>query len=180
MANSMDETIYVELFDEGTPVWRPVSASKIDNNIYVLGGQDTYNPDDEHWQFLPGSRVLVEQRKLSKGRVLVAIQALDGVAYIGDQGIHNSELVEYQQQGNQVTVILKSCGYRRKRNSLFKLVFHNVTALSEHAPNGQILYGLCELVKPRQKRQFCIMVTHIDSCMDIIADSATIEEWEQS
>ncbi len=68
--------VYIELLDEGTVVYRPTNASKIRDNIYLLHSMDNYNPDDEIWQFLPGSYVITEQKKLRTGKVLVAVKQL--------------------------------------------------------------------------------------------------------
>jgi hypothetical protein len=56
------DTIYVRLMGEGTEVYRPVSAQLVSSSIFVLGGQDTYNPDDEEWEFLPGAKVRVRDK----------------------------------------------------------------------------------------------------------------------
>lgn len=68
------ETIYVRLLDEGVDVYRPVAATKLSENIYEMSGLDIYNPDDEVWEFLPGSRVIVREQLLSGERSLVAIK----------------------------------------------------------------------------------------------------------
>jgi hypothetical protein len=64
--------VYVKLLNEGTEVYRPVVANKIQDNIYQLIEQN-YDSEDEHWEFLPGSIVIVEERSLSGSNVLVAI-----------------------------------------------------------------------------------------------------------
>ncbi|WP_424244616.1 hypothetical protein Dip510_001872 [Elusimicrobium posterum] len=61
------EKIYIQLLDEGTDTYRPVSAIKIKDDIYELLGEDIYNPEDEHWEFLPGDRVKVKIKKFSDG-----------------------------------------------------------------------------------------------------------------
>lgn len=71
--NSISETIYIRLLNEGTTVYRPVPASQITSNIYILNGADIYDPEVEEWEFVPGSRVIVEKRQLEKGEVLVAV-----------------------------------------------------------------------------------------------------------
>jgi hypothetical protein len=49
-------TIYIPLLEEGTHVWRPVSARQITPDVYVVVGSQ---PDDEVWEFEPGSVVQV-------------------------------------------------------------------------------------------------------------------------
>lgn len=66
------ETIYVQLMNEGTIVYRPVAAQKIDEAIYEIL-QDDMVVLGEEWEFHNGSNVIVENRLLSGGNVLVAI-----------------------------------------------------------------------------------------------------------
>jgi hypothetical protein len=56
----MLETIYVPLLDEGTDVWRPVEATRLAENVYIVLG---VMPDDEAWAFPPDSRVRCELRR---------------------------------------------------------------------------------------------------------------------
>lgn len=58
------QTIYVPLLNEGTSVIRPTQGVQLGENLYrVLPTQD-YDPNDEEWEFPPGSVVecLVESR----------------------------------------------------------------------------------------------------------------------
>ena len=70
----MESIIYVELLGEGTKVYRPVPASKISDNLYKIGGSEIYDPDDEEWEFLPGSVVKVEEKTFEGKIELVAIE----------------------------------------------------------------------------------------------------------
>ena len=57
----MSQTIYMQLLDEGTDVWRPVQAETLAGGLFrVLGPV----PQDEKWAFSPGAIVLC---KLSDG-----------------------------------------------------------------------------------------------------------------
>jgi hypothetical protein len=69
----MENTIYVRLLGEGVQVYRPVPASQITSTVYVIGGGDIYDPEDEEWEFLPGAHVIVEERVLEGKTALVAI-----------------------------------------------------------------------------------------------------------
>ena len=69
--------VYVRLLGEGTEVYRPVPAQQVSSSIFVLGGEDIYNPEDEEWEFLPGARVWVETKFLSGGPVLIATRNPD-------------------------------------------------------------------------------------------------------
>ena len=71
----MKSTVYVRLLGEGVQVYRPVPASQVGTSVYILGGADIYNPRDEEWEFLPGARVVVEERILEGEKALVAIAA---------------------------------------------------------------------------------------------------------
>jgi hypothetical protein len=65
-------TVYIALLDEGTNCWVPVYASPQGDGSFVIHGD---MPDDERWQFRPGSRVLCEPRTFSQGEVgLVAVK----------------------------------------------------------------------------------------------------------
>ena len=70
----MEKIIYVQLLNEGTIVYRPVPAIEIRKGIFEVLGFDIYNPEDEEWEFLPNTYVMVEEKKLSGGKVLVAIK----------------------------------------------------------------------------------------------------------
>lgn len=53
-------TVYVRLLDEGTEVSRPTLALEIAPGVFELLPTEEYDPEDEHWEFPPGSRVHVE------------------------------------------------------------------------------------------------------------------------
>lgn len=68
------ETIYVALLNEAAEAWRPVVAARRSGGRYeILSRND--DPDDEQWQFPPGSLVRCEERSLPQGRFLVAVEA---------------------------------------------------------------------------------------------------------
>lgn len=69
--------IFVYLEDEGVDVWRPTQAEHVGGQVYRLLATPDYDPDDEHWEFPPGSEVVCVKRKLDKGTVLVAVQKAD-------------------------------------------------------------------------------------------------------
>jgi hypothetical protein len=59
------ETLYIPLVNEGTSVWRPVSATVLSPAVFRI---DDPEPDDEEWLYKPGQEVLVEQRVFSDGK----------------------------------------------------------------------------------------------------------------
>lgn len=69
----MGNTIYVRLLGEGVQVYRPVSSLQITSNVYVIGGYEAYDPEDEEWEFIPGTLVVVEERVFEGEAILVAI-----------------------------------------------------------------------------------------------------------
>ena len=58
-------TIYMPLLNEGTSVWKPVSAERLSEDTFrVLGSM----PDDEEWAFTPDSIVRVSHQLFGDGR----------------------------------------------------------------------------------------------------------------
>ncbi len=73
----MKKTIYIQLLGEGTIVYRPVPAIEMGDDIYQVEGEEIYDPDDEEWEFLPGTEVRVEQKEFEGKKVLVATDKKD-------------------------------------------------------------------------------------------------------
>ena len=67
--------VYVLLLDEGVDVWRPVEAVPLGGDRYRLLPTRDYDREIEVWEFLPGSIVIVELRRLSHGDAPVAVRA---------------------------------------------------------------------------------------------------------
>ena len=67
------KTIYIRLLDEGTEVFRRTEAEELDNGLFKLLPAPGYDPDDEHWEFTPGSVVRGMIQKLEGEAVLVAV-----------------------------------------------------------------------------------------------------------
>jgi hypothetical protein len=65
--------IYLQLFDEGTDVWRPFTAEKLNDNLFRIL---SINPDSgvDKWQFSSGDIVKCEERQLSCKKCLIAIE----------------------------------------------------------------------------------------------------------
>jgi hypothetical protein len=64
-------TIYVELLDEGTNVCRPVQATIVGSEGYLILPED-YDPQTETWEYPPGSVVQCKIEKWSNGEILIA------------------------------------------------------------------------------------------------------------
>ncbi len=67
-------TVYITLLDEGSPTIRPTTAIDLGNGLFKLLPTERYNPENETWEFLPGTTVKVTPYKTSKGDVLLAVQ----------------------------------------------------------------------------------------------------------
>jgi hypothetical protein len=67
--------IYVPLLDEGTSVWRPVSAERLSKDTFRIAGP---MPDDEQWAFTPDSIVTVAHRHFADGNSGLVAQAKAG------------------------------------------------------------------------------------------------------
>lgn len=65
--------IYVHLENEGTEVWRPVDAKHIEADLYLIP-EDTVVPDDETWQFQPGTVVRCTHADKQGEDCLIAVE----------------------------------------------------------------------------------------------------------
>ena len=63
-------TIYMPLANEGTSVWRPVSAKVLSPAVFEVEASE---PEDENWLYKTGQNVLVEQRVFSDGKCGFAV-----------------------------------------------------------------------------------------------------------
>lgn len=66
-------TIYIRLLDEGTDVLRPTEAEELANGLFKLMPTSEYDPDDEKWEFIPGSLVRGVIREMEGQAVLIAV-----------------------------------------------------------------------------------------------------------
>ncbi len=63
--------LFMPLLNEGTDVWRPVAAERLDDRTYRIVGP---RPNDEEWAFAPGSIVSSQLQAFSDGEEhLVAV-----------------------------------------------------------------------------------------------------------
>lgn len=65
-------TIYIRLLNEGTDVFRPVQAEKLEKNIFKIIETESYNPECETWEFIPGQIVHCKNLELHGGVKMVA------------------------------------------------------------------------------------------------------------
>lgn len=67
-----EREVFVRLLHEGTYVLRPTLATACGDMRFRLIRPDDYDPDDEQWEFPPGSMVKCRVEALSGGAILVA------------------------------------------------------------------------------------------------------------
>jgi hypothetical protein len=70
----MVDEIYIAVLDEGVDVWRPVPARKIDDSTYTILRPADYDPEDERWEFPPGSTVVCQRKRTAQGNILAAVE----------------------------------------------------------------------------------------------------------
>jgi len=63
--------IYMPLLDEGVPVWRPVEALQVRDDIYRVVSADSGFPS-EQWQFSTGSLVRCKSHTFADGVIGLA------------------------------------------------------------------------------------------------------------
>ena len=68
-----DLIVYMPLLNEGTDVWRPVQATRLADDRFVIQGPA---PDDEMWTFPAGSTVRCEEKAFSGGDSGLAVIGL--------------------------------------------------------------------------------------------------------
>jgi hypothetical protein len=73
----MTTTIFIALTDEGTDVWRPVSAVCTCGDVFRIVEEA---PEGERWQFITGELVRCKQRTFADGqRGLVGYEKVSGL-----------------------------------------------------------------------------------------------------
>lgn len=74
-----ETTIYVQLLDEGTPTARPTQAIDLGNGFYKLLPTPNYDPEDEKWEFLPGStvRIRIVENQIDGKKFPMAVAPVD-------------------------------------------------------------------------------------------------------
>ena len=78
MQNSLEDSVFVRLLNEGTDVWRPARAERLLDSAFRLLAPTNYEPEDEEWEFPPGSMVACELRTIGGERRWVAVRPVPG------------------------------------------------------------------------------------------------------
>ena len=68
--------IYVSLLEEGTPTARPTHAIPLSNGLFKILPTSNYDPEDEIWEFLPGTIVRCEKRNYRGDDYLLAVEKM--------------------------------------------------------------------------------------------------------
>lgn len=64
--------VYIPLLNEGTPTFRPTNGIEMGDDYYKVLPTKNYNPEDEEWEFPPGT-VVKCQKEIREGQeVLIA------------------------------------------------------------------------------------------------------------
>ena len=68
--------IYIQLLDEGTTTFRPTQGFPLGGNIFRVLPTPDYNPENETWEFIPGSLVRCVRKQSDNGAILLAVEAV--------------------------------------------------------------------------------------------------------
>jgi hypothetical protein len=77
VSNNERIRIFVRLLGEGTEVTRPTEAINLGNGSFQVLSTPDYDPEDEVWEFPPGSTVRCETRRDPAGEYLLATKAMN-------------------------------------------------------------------------------------------------------
>ncbi|MDR3576148.1 MAG: hypothetical protein P4L50_19955 [Anaerolineaceae bacterium] len=72
--NIKRDLIYIRLLGEGTLVYRPTQGLKIGGLIFKVLPTENYNPEDENWEFPPGTIVRCQKENKGGKEILVAVE----------------------------------------------------------------------------------------------------------
>ena len=67
--------VYIRLLDEGSEAARSAEAVDLGNGLFRILSPPDYAPDDEHWEFPPGSIVRCEPKNFEGMEYLLAVRA---------------------------------------------------------------------------------------------------------
>ena len=69
--------VYVRLLGEGTLVLRPSPAEFLEADTARLIAPRDYDPEDENWEYKPGSIVRVELRRIEGADAFIAVASAE-------------------------------------------------------------------------------------------------------
>lgn len=76
MSTDKQLTVYIQLLNEGTVVYRPALGVKLNESTVRLMEPTDFDPDEE-WEFPVGSTVVVTKKHIDNSEVLVATALAD-------------------------------------------------------------------------------------------------------
>lgn len=78
MKMKVEKTIYIQLLNEGLITARPAYGQYIEANVFRVLQPEDYDPEDEEWEFVPGSIVRCQETDWGDGRILyLAVEKLN-------------------------------------------------------------------------------------------------------
>lgn len=77
MDSNTKKIIYIRLLDEGTDVFRPTEVLDLGEGLFRVLPTADYDPEDEKWEFPPGSIVRAEKFQDRDGEHWRAVRRLD-------------------------------------------------------------------------------------------------------
>jgi hypothetical protein len=77
ISNTEPTSVFVRLRGEGTRVYRPVKAAPVGPDLVRLLEPTDYDPEDEDWEFKPGSVVRIERKTLEGTSSYVAVSSME-------------------------------------------------------------------------------------------------------
>ena len=75
----MNCIIYIPLLDEGTPTLRRTFGEFVADGIYKVLSDADYDPEDENWEFPPGSVVKCRKGEWKDAEILIAFEVVRSV-----------------------------------------------------------------------------------------------------
>lgn len=67
-------TIYIDLPEEESPTLCKTKAIDMGNSLYKVLPTPHYDPEDQVWEFLPGSIVRCIEKEIKIGKILLAVE----------------------------------------------------------------------------------------------------------
>jgi len=66
--------IFVKLLGQETKAWRPTLAEDVGEGLFKILPTPDYNPENENWEFPPGSTVKIEEQDIPGGNIFQHVE----------------------------------------------------------------------------------------------------------
>lgn len=93
---------------------------------------------------------------------------------VGDEDIHDSQLVSIERIGKDVAVTLRSDGWKRPKGTLFRLIFKDAKIILEHAPVNRFLQGLSQSTGEAGTKTYYFSADDDEACLQVEAGMLVI------